>query len=93
MAAFYEKIEKGIFFPFALSVCCITFALWLLPENCQLFISNVPGPQMCHTIPFDGCDSFCKDTPTEFISSIIAGIGIGLFFVPAVVFWLNTKKS
>jgi hypothetical protein len=84
-----------IFFPVALGVFCIALAFWLLPENCSLFISNVPDPQMCHTIPLppDCYDSFCKDTQTEFISSIIAGLGIGLFFVPVIVFWLITKKS
>ena len=76
-----EEVSYFTIIPCCLGILFIISALWLLPENCSLFISNVPGPQMYHTIPMpDYCDSFCKNTQGEFVASIIAGIEIGLFF-------------
>lgn len=87
-----DKTEEVIYFtfiPWSVGVSFIIFAFWLLPENCSLFISNVPGPQMCHTIPMpDYCNSFCKDTNTELFASVIAGVGISLFFVPAFIYFI-----
>lgn len=89
-----EEVSYSAIIPCCLGILFIISALWLLPENCRLFISNVPGPQMCHTIPMpDYCDSYCEDMQGEFVASIIAGIGIGLFFIPAIIYFLvNSRK-
>lgn len=80
-----------------LSVSCFIFAIWLLPKNCTLFVSNVPGPQMCHTLPidYDCFDTYCKDTETELLATIIAIVGICLFSIPFVVLSIreNLKQS
>ena len=85
----------SVVLPLILSFSCIVFALWLLPKNCSLFVSNVPGPQMCHTIPMPkGCfDDYCQDIQTEYISSIIAGFGILLFFVPMLVYIIREFRD
>lgn len=91
-----KQVVAFIGFPVVLGIFCVAFALWILPKNCTLFISNVPGPQMCHTIPMPaGCfDSFCKDVKTEFAASIIAGIGFGMLCIPAVISLLkNSRKN
>lgn len=94
-----DKTEEVIYFiiiPCSIGILFIISAFWFLPENCSLFVSNVPGSQMCHTIgSIDDClNSFCQDTQTEFASSIIAGIGIGLFFIPAIIyFMINSRKK
>jgi len=81
-----EIIVSGIS-PLVLSIFCIILAIWILPENCTLFVSNVPGPQMCHTIPSPpGCDSFCKDGKTESIATIAAIFGICLLFLSIIIF-------
>lgn len=84
-----KEILVSVGFPFILGAVCIVFATWLLPENCGLFISNVPGPQMCHTIPSDGCPSFCQDGRREWIASLVARFGVCVFFVPVVVYLLK----
>jgi hypothetical protein len=76
-------------------VACFVFAILVLPKNCSLFFSNVPGPQMCHTIPLpEGCyDSFCKDAKTEYAASIIAGLGICLLFLPLIVYAIQNLRK
>jgi hypothetical protein len=76
-------------FPFILGVLCIIFAVWRLPENCGLFVSNLPGPQMCHTLPPDDCSSFCQDGWGEWRASIVARFGVCVFFVPILVYLLK----
>ena len=74
--------------PVILAIICITSSNLILPKNCTLFVSNVPGPQMCHTIPMsDECyNSFCSDVRTESIASIIAELGILLLLVPVLIY-------
>jgi TRAP-type C4-dicarboxylate transport system permease small subunit len=81
--------------PVVLSVCCISFAFWLVPKTCTLFSSNVPGSQMCHTIPMpEGCfDSYCQNIHIEYIASIIAGFGICLLIVPFIVDAIREKRN
>lgn len=81
--------------PAFLSIGCFIFGNWILPKNCTLFVSNSPGPQMCHTIPSEaGCfDSFCQDTATELTASIIVGLGIFLLVVPIIVFLLKDSHN
>lgn len=84
-----QEIFVSVGFPFMLGVACIIFAIWLLPKNCTLFVSNVAGPQMCHTIPMDGCSSFCQDGRHEWFASLVAIFGVCVFFVPAAVYLLK----
>ncbi len=38
-----KQVVAFIGFPVVLGIFCVAFALWILPKNCTLFISNVPG--------------------------------------------------
>ncbi|HLL99900.1 MAG TPA: hypothetical protein VK400_02510 [Pyrinomonadaceae bacterium] len=84
-----KEILVSVGFPFVLGIACVTFALWLLPKNCSLFVSNLPGPQMCHTIPVDDCSSFCQDGRGEWFASLVAVFGVCVFFVPFIVYLLK----
>lgn len=81
----------SIGFPIIFSVSCIIFGIWILPENCSLFVSNRVGPQMCHTIPLpEGCfESFCNDIALEATASMIVGFGIFLLLVPIIFILLK----
>jgi hypothetical protein len=81
--------------PFLIAILSMIFALWILPKNCSLFISNSPGPQMCHTIEFtkDGkfipsnChEGYCQDLRLETAATFIFSFGVLLFFLPAVLY-------
>lgn len=87
-----KKLSVAIALSLVLSVICICAAIKTNPTGCELFSSNVPGPQMCHTIPMpEDCFS-CKNIAGSYASSIMFGIGICLFFLPIAV-WLIHKRS
>jgi hypothetical protein len=90
-----KEVLISFMLPFILAVCCFIFATWLLPKNCTLLVLNVPGPQMCHTIPLpEGCfDSYCRDVRTEYIASIIAGFGVCLICVPFAVHTIRESRN
>lgn len=87
-----KKLLVAIVISLILSVICIYAAIKTNPTGCELFSNNVPGPQMCHTIPMpEGCFS-CKNIAGSYASSLMFGTGICLFFLPSVV-WLIHKRS
>jgi hypothetical protein len=89
-----REIFVSVGFPFILGIFCIIFAIWLLPKNCRLFVSNVAGPQMCHTLPVEpDCDSFCNDGRTEAIAALVAVFGVCVFFVPVVVYLIKERRE
>jgi hypothetical protein len=88
--------------PFSLSILCMFYALYVLPENCSLFVSNVPGPQMCHTIQIsddgklspDNClESFCQDLSSETTATLIFSFGMLLFFLPPILKMYSESQS
>ncbi len=84
--------------PFSLSILSVILALYILPINCTLFVSNSPGPQTCHTIELtkDGkfipnnclegycrcLEGYCRDLSSEKAATLIFSFGILLFFLP-----------
>jgi hypothetical protein len=88
--------------PFSLSILCMFYALYVLPENCALFVSNAPGPQSCHTVEFtkdgkfipDNClDDFCQDLSSETTATLIFCFGILLFFLPPILKMYSESQS
>jgi hypothetical protein len=79
--------------PFLLSVLCFTIAGLVLPPKCTLFVSNVEtGLMCCDALPDSGChDLFCDDPSTEFAATIVAWLGIGLLFLPMILYVLKDK--
>jgi hypothetical protein len=97
-----KEIIPVFVIPFSLSILSMFFALWILPKNCSLFISNVPGPQMCHTIQIsddgklspDNClESFCQDLSSETSASLIFSFGMLLFFLPPILKMYSESQS
>lgn len=87
-----EKFIVGVSSIISFSVCII-IALLVNPKGCDLFSSNVPGPQSCHTIPMpEGCFS-CKNRAGSYASSAIAGLGIIMLFLPIIVFFLRGLRN
>ncbi len=87
-----EKIIVVILTIVLFSICIITASL-VNPKGCDLFSSNIPGPQSCHTIPMpEGCFS-CKNIAGSYAASAIAGLGIITLFIPVVIFFLRRLSN
>jgi hypothetical protein len=89
-----REIIQVFVIPFSLSILCMFYALYVLPENCSLFVSNAPRPQSCHTLELtkdgklipDNClDDFCQDLSSETTATLIFCFGILLFFLPPIL--------
>lgn len=83
-----EKIIVVVSSIVLFSVCIIT-GLWLNPEGCEFFSSNIPGPQMCHTIPMPKDCFSCKNIAKSYVASAIVGLGILMFLLPIMVFFIR----
>ncbi len=100
---FMSKINEIIpvfIIPFSLSILCMFYALYVLPENCSLFVSNVPGPQSCHTLFMkdgklvaDECEGYCQDLRSETAATFIFSFGILLFLLPPILKMYSESKS
>lgn len=74
-----RDLEFIILASLILFAVCFMVALRMLPEYCNLFDDNIPGPFTRHTIPMP---ADCEPCENRAAASFIAAAGIGLFFFP-----------
>jgi hypothetical protein len=82
-------------FSTVLFLICIVTAISILPEHCSPFSSNIESGFAC-----DGVDwrnpkpcAICRDKGVARIASIIAGLGLAFFLMPATVIALKNFRS
>jgi hypothetical protein len=78
-----------------LCVVCVGIATMILPNNCDLFSSNIPGGLECDGFDFRNPQPcrFCEDRGTAMAAQVFAGLGIAFLAVPGLVFFLNQRRK
>lgn len=72
---------------FLLFGLCLLVGMTILPENCVLIGSNVPGPFMCDAFEVGKPSPcrICRDQRTALAAQLLAGFGFCLLAVPPLV--------
>jgi hypothetical protein len=78
-----------------LSIICFAVAILVLPQNCTLFGSNIPGPFMCDGIDLSNPQPcpICNAQATALVAQSIGILGLILLALPIVVSHLRGALS